>query len=99
MGSLAACAAALIAVLAGAADSVGLMPREGRRGDERFPLVLIAIWVLSPFMALALADVVSTRWSVLTRATLYSVMLVLTLRRVLRGVDAVAAKKNDPGPG
>jgi hypothetical protein len=72
-------AAALIAVLAGAAGSLGLMLHAGRRNDSRILLVLFTIWVLSPFVALVLADVVSKRWSALTRATLHSVMLVLTL--------------------
>ena len=72
-------AAALIAVLAGAAGSLGLMLHASRRNDSRILLVLFTIWVLSPFVALVLADVVSKRWSVLTRATLHSVMLVLTL--------------------
>ncbi len=71
--------AAQIAVLAGAAGSLGLMLHAGRRNDSRILLVLFAIWVLSPFMALVLANVVSKRWSVLTRATLYSLTLVLTL--------------------
>jgi hypothetical protein len=72
-------AAALIAVLAGAAGSVALMLHAGRRNDSRVLLVLFTIWVLSPFVALVVADVVSKRWSVLTRATLHSVMVVLTL--------------------
>ncbi len=71
--------AALIAVPAGAVGSVGLMLHAGRRNNSRILLVLFAIWVLSPFMALIMADVVSKRWPVLTRATLYCVMLVLTL--------------------
>jgi hypothetical protein len=71
--------AALIAVLAGAAGSVGLMLREGHRNPSRLLLVLFALWVLSPFMTLVWANVVSRRWSVLTRATLYVVMLVITL--------------------
>jgi phosphate/sulfate permease len=70
--------AAVIAVLAGAGSSVGLMLHAGRHNDSRILLVLFAIWVLSPFMALVLANVVSKRWSVLRRATLYSVTLVLT---------------------
>ena len=72
-------AVALIAVVAGALGSVGLMFRVGHRNPSRVLLILFAIWVLSPFMALILAHTVSKRWSVLTRATLYSVMLVLTL--------------------
>ena len=72
-------AAALIAVLAGAVGSVGLTLHAGRHNNSRILLVLFALWVLSPFVALVWADVVSKRWPVLTRATLYSVMLVLTL--------------------
>ena len=72
-------AVALIAVVAGASGSVGLMLWEGHRNPSRLLLVLFAIWVLSPFMALLLANIVSKRWSVITRATLHSVMLVLTL--------------------
>jgi len=55
------------------------MLRAGRHNSSRILLVLFALWVLSPFVVLVLANMVSKRWSVLTRATLYSVMLVLTL--------------------
>src|SRR3984893_13107145 len=72
-------AVALIAVVAGAAGSVGLMLWVGHRNPSRVLLVLFAIWDLSPFIALVLADIVSKRWSVITRATLYGVMLILTL--------------------
>jgi hypothetical protein len=71
--------AALIVVLAGAGGALGLMLHAGRRNDSRILLVLFAIWDLSPFMALVFAGVISKRWPVLTRAALYSVMLVLTL--------------------
>jgi len=71
-------AAALIAVLAGAVGSVGLMLHAGHRNPSRLLLVLFALWVLSPFIALVLANMVSKRWSVLTRATLYVMMMVLT---------------------
>jgi hypothetical protein len=72
-------AVALTAVVAGAGASVGLMLWVGHRNPSRVLLVLFAIWDLSPFIALVLADIVSKRWSVLTRATLYGVMLVITL--------------------
>lgn len=72
--------AALIALLIGGVGSVGLMLHAGRRTDSpRLLLALFAIWVLSPFVALEVADIVSKGWSVITRATLYSVMLVLAL--------------------
>src|SRR6266700_2562256 len=70
---------ALTAVVAGAGGSVGLMLRVGHRNPSRILLVLFVIWVLSPFIALILADILAKRWSVLTRATLYGVMLILTL--------------------
>jgi len=54
------------------------MLRAGRR-TPRFLLVLFVFWVLSPFVALAWAHVVSKRWSVLTQATLYYATLVITL--------------------
>ena len=71
-------AVSLIAVVAGAAGSVGLTLRAGR-STPRFLLVLFVVWVLSPFVVLAWANMLSKRWSVLTRATLYCVSLVITL--------------------
>ena len=70
---------ALIAVLAGAAGSLGLMLRAGQRQNSRILLLLFGVWVLSPFVAAAWAHAVSKRWSAVTRATLYVVMLVFTL--------------------
>ena len=71
-------AAALIAVVAGAVGSVGLMLYTGRQAPLLLK-VLFAIWVLAPFILLAVAHVISKRWPVPTRATLYSVMVALTL--------------------
>jgi len=71
-------AAAPFVVLAGAAGSLGFLLGAGRRTPPLL-LVLFVFWVLSPFMALAWANLASKRWSVVTRATLYTVMLVLTL--------------------
>jgi hypothetical protein len=73
---------ALIALLAGAAGSVGFMLHVGHRNDAVIPVVLLiffTIWVLSPFAALLLADRVAKRWSRLSRAALHGVMLVVTL--------------------
>ena len=72
-------ATALIALLAGAAGSVAFMLRAGHRNPSRLLLVLFAMWVLSPFVALLFAIFVSKHWSAFTRATLYGVMLVLTV--------------------
>ena len=71
-------AVALIAAVVGALGSVALTLRAGR-STPRLLLVLFVIWVLSPFVALAWANVVSSRWSTLTRATLFVATLVITL--------------------
>jgi hypothetical protein len=71
--------AALIALPAGAVGSVAFMLIAGHRNPSRVLLLLFAIWVLSPFVGLILAIIVSKGWSVLTRATLHGVILVLTL--------------------
>jgi hypothetical protein len=71
--------AALIAVPAGAVGSLGLMLYAGRHNNSLVLRLLFAAWVLSPFMAAVLANVVSKRWPVPTRATLNVVMLVLAL--------------------
>jgi hypothetical protein len=72
-------AVALTAAVAGAVGSVGLMLWVGHRNPSRILLALFLIWDLSPFIGLLLAEMVSKRWSVITRATLHIVMLVLAL--------------------
>lgn len=72
-------AVALIAAVVGAVGSVGLMFRVGQRNPSRLLLGLFAIWVLSPFIALLLANMITRRWSVLTQVTLHSLTLILTL--------------------
>ena len=86
-------AAGLIAVLAGAVGSIGLWFHESQH-PPLLIVVLFVIWVLSPFVALVLANVVSKRWSLLTRATLYSVMLVVTFGSLaIYGYDAWRPRK------
>ena len=70
---------ALLLPVAGAVGAVGLMLLVGRRNNSRLLLALFAIWVASPFVGLAWASLASKRWSILTRATLHAVMLILTV--------------------
>ena len=89
--------AALIAVLAGAAGSFGLMLHVGRRQSSLILIALFTVWELSPFVALACAHVLSKHWPVLTRAALYSVMLVLALGSVaIYGVVALGPPRPQP---
>ncbi len=57
--------AALIAMVAGAVGSIGLMLRGGQH-TPRLLLVLFTVWVFFPFLALGWANLISKRWSVLT---------------------------------
>lgn len=71
-------AVALIVLIIGATGSLVIMFREGQ-DTPRFLLVLFTIWVFAPFAALFWANTVSKRWSVVTRATLYCVMIIVAL--------------------
>ena len=86
---------ALVAAVAGAVGSVSLMLNKGR-STPRFLLVLFFFWVLSPFVALAWANVLSKRWSALTRATLYGVTLVVTLGSLAYYGEIISAPPRAP---
>ena len=89
-------AVALCAVVAGGVGSVGLMFWVGHRNPSRVLLFLFLIWVLAPFIALVLAGMVSKRWSVITRATLYTVMLILTVGSLAFYGDVVLRPRPQP---
>jgi hypothetical protein len=71
-------AAAMVAVVAGAVGSIYLTLYVGRGGHSTILMGLFVLWDLSPFAALAVVNVVSRSWPVLTRATLYAAMLMVT---------------------
>jgi hypothetical protein len=74
------CAAAGIALGAGAAGSVGLTLYAGQRLGAPWTLQgLFAMWVASPYLVLAAGYVASKRWPIHTRVTLCAVTPVVTL--------------------
>jgi ABC-type Mn2+/Zn2+ transport system permease subunit len=78
--------AALIAVVV----SVALMLRACRFNDSGVALALIAVWILSPMIALVLAEVVARRWLIFGRATVHCLMLVVALGSVIiYGIDVL----------
>ena len=81
--------AARIALVAGALWSVSSMFWVGRRNPSRLLLGLFLIWDISPFVGLAIADLVARYWSIPTRASLYVVMLILSLCSMLIYGDVV----------
>jgi hypothetical protein len=74
---------ATIAWTAGAAGSVALTVYAGRHSDAPVVVVLIAAWVLTPFIALACAAAVSTRWSPAVQKMVYRVTFVIALGSLL----------------
>ncbi len=72
-------AVALAAVVAAAGGSVGSMFWVGRHNPASILLLLFALWVVSPFIGLQLANTFSRRWSVRTQATLHAVTVALAL--------------------
>ena len=89
-------AAALIAIPVGA---VGAIVFFFRAADHPPPVlvVLFILWLLSPFVILAWAQVVSNRWSPLTQAALSCVTLVITLASlVIYGRLIVVAPPGSP---
>ena len=82
-------AAALVAIVAGGGGSLGLILFAGRRNPSVFLILLFAVWVLSPFVALALANSRSAHWAIMTRKALYIVTLIVTLGSFAMYVDVV----------
>lgn len=74
---------ALVGVSVGAVVSLCLVLYNGRNNKSILLITLFVAWVLSPFIALLIADRVSKRWRDLTRKLLYGIMLALTLVSLL----------------
>lgn len=82
-------AAGLAAVVAGGLASVGLMLWVGRRNPSWVLMAMFTIWDLSPFAGLLVADAASTRWSRVTRTTLYVLMVAVAAGSVAVYADVV----------
>ena len=74
--------AAVIAASIGGAGSVTFMVRASQH-PPRVLLVLFTLWVVSPFLVLAWANVVSRRWSVVVRAMICGVTFVVAVCSLL----------------
>ena len=72
---------ALVAVVAGTVASEVFVIRESGR-SQLLLSVLFVIWILLPFVALALANIASKSWSVFARICLYCTTLLIVLGSV-----------------
>ncbi len=70
---------ALLGLMAGAAGSLAFMLHAGRRNNSKLLMFIMAIWVLSPFMVLFAASLVSKYWQPATRKLLAGGMIILSL--------------------
>jgi uncharacterized membrane protein YhaH (DUF805 family) len=68
---------ALVLMLTGAFGSLYFVLRTGYRNHSVLLVLLFVFWVLSPFMALMVASVISNRWSAISRSALYILIFVL----------------------
>jgi hypothetical protein len=69
----------MIGAAIGAASSLALMFRAGRHQKSLILFLLFAIWVVSPFVGLVWANLISKRWLPLARVMLYGVTVALAL--------------------
>ena len=70
---------ALIVTLVGAVGSLYFMFSAGRKQNSTILLALFTAWTLSPFVGLFISNKISTRWTASARASLYWLMIVLTI--------------------
>ena len=75
----------------GALGSLGFLLRAGQRKHSPPGLmVLMALWVLAPFLALAVAHAASKRWPEIARARLSRAILIVALGSLaVYGADAL----------
>lgn len=69
----------LLAVVIGAVGSMALTLRMGHRNRSGLLVAMFVVWGMSPYVWLAVCDINAKRWSTLARATLYGVMLFVTV--------------------
>ena len=70
---------ALIVALVGAIGSLYFMFSAGRKQNSIILLALFTAWVLSPFVGLFISNKISSRWTAPARASLYWLMIILTI--------------------
>lgn len=84
---------ALIVLFAGAIGSVALMFNAGRHQKSILLIVLFTSWVLSPFIGLLIADMISKRWLNKTHSAIYLLIIFITLASLILYTGAL----NVPG--
>ena len=88
--------AALVLALVGAFGSLHFMFNASRGQTSVLLLALFTAWVVSPFVGFFIANMISKRWAVLTRLSLYCLMIVMTLGSLLVYSGAFGSPETKP---
>jgi membrane-bound metal-dependent hydrolase YbcI (DUF457 family) len=84
-------------MVGGTIGSVAFLLRVIHRNQSRLLIAGFVLWVVSPFVALALADLASRRWSMAMRRALCGVALAVAVGSLaIYGADAVWPRKSQP---
>jgi hypothetical protein len=62
----------------GMTGSLGFMLYTGRNNKSVLLMLLFAIWILSPFIALLRINTIAKKWSAFSRISLFSLMIILS---------------------
>ena len=74
---------ALIVLFAGAISSLVLMFNAGHNQKSILLILLFTGWVLSPFIGLFIADMISKNWLSKTRLTIHLLIIFITLASLI----------------
>ena len=74
---------ALIVLYVGAIGSLVLMFNAGHNQKSIFLMMLFTGWVLSPFIGLFIADMISKNWLSKTRSTIHLLIIFITLASLI----------------
>jgi hypothetical protein len=73
----------LILILTGAVGSLVLTFHAGRKNNSVLLPLLFAVWVISPYIAFLMSDIISRNWSIFARIGLYCLIIVLSVCSLL----------------
>lgn len=88
--------AALIAVAIGAVVSLVLMFRVGQSNPSIVLMAMFTIWVVSPFVGLAVSTTVLKRWLVINQTLLTVFMLIIPTVSLVFYMDVVLRPRPQP---
>ena len=87
---------AIIVAIVGVIGSLFFMFNAGRHNNSFILLTLFTLWVFSPFAGIFVAIKIADHWPVLTRISLYYLMIVQTIGSLVAYSGAVSPSGTKP---